>query len=1059
MTAELQALSDADFGWVQSLESVWIDESATDAGPNQHYVDAIVADLTKLTRAAEPPGRTLLGQAGIGKTHIVGVLRREAWAKGCWFVLLDVVGITDFWKSTALSILTSLLQEMPDGQRQFEAVIGRIARRFKIEAEVKIAFESPDIDPKRVVDLLVKGLLKVDSSNALRHQDVFRAMSLLRSHDLQTVGIAHAWLQGYEADEPTRRALGFLSPPPAPVEIVRGLSWVMGLAAPSLIAIDQIDGVLSAGGAPIGSDFGEGTTFAALLTAGLLDLSTIVGRGLLVLTALPSSWEIVKATAPAALIQRFSAPVLLRPMQSDALIRKLIGDRLTPAYIKAGLTPTRPTDPFSDAAISSAAIGMTPRLILMRCDEHRRSCLAAGHVQACHSLLGEAPVASPLSSTEPLEGALESARRTADLDGLLDPKDDAALGKLLHEVFDLYAKQIPSHEDYDVVSKADPAQKTPPLHGRLTFTDHRDNSERHVCFRALQHANAVALCSRFRAALTASGISARIAHRQLILVRRGPIPSGAKTRELFEGFSAAGGLVIDPSDADLRTFVALRTMRNAALADSRFDAFERWLQERQPLCGTAFFKAAGLCPPPLPRGGSTEVTDPGHSSSTVDSTRSLVAPSIAIATTNGEPTAPQTVAPAAPASNTRIPVGHRIAGGEMVELPTSLLPRHTAIIAGAGSGKTVLLRRIVEEAALAGIPAIVIDPNNDLSRLGDAWPDRPAGFTDGDANKALRYAATVEVVVWTPGIMAGNPLFLSVLPDFAAVDDDPDERAQAVMMASDTLGPLAGAKSSLARGVLADALRHFASVGGVSLKNMTALLAELPEGVSEIGNAEKIAAKMADELKAAVATNPLLKTTGPVLDPTLLFHGRDAARTRISVVNLSGLPSNESKEDFVNRLQMTLFGWIKKHPSPRGMLYVIDEAQTFIPSSGGALSKTSGVQLVAQARKYGLGMIAVTQAPKGIDNKVVSNCTTHFLGKQNAPATIDAAKELIAASGGRADDLGKLATGEFYFKTEKSGKPVKVRTPICLSYHPANPPTPEEVIEISKRSAADRRLK
>ena len=56
---------------------------------------------------------------------------------------------------------------------------------------------------------------------------------------------------------------------------------------------------------------------------------------------------------------------------------------------------------------------------------------------------------------------------------------------------------------------------------------------------------------------------------------------------------------------------------------------------------------------------------------------------------------------------------------------------------------------------------------------------------------------------------------------------------------------------------------------------------------------------------------------------------------------------------FVNRLQMTLFGWIKKHPSPKGMLYVIDEAQTFIPSGAGALSKTSGVTLVAQAQKYG----------------------------------------------------------------------------------------------------------
>jgi hypothetical protein len=100
-----------------------------------------------------------------------------------------------------------------------------------------------------------------------------------------------------------------------------------------------------------------------------------------------------------------------------------------------------------------------------------------------------------------------------------------------------------------------------------------------------------------------------------------------------------------------------------------------------------------------------------------------------------------------------------------------------------------------------------------LSRLGDPWPERPAGFTDDDEAKVKRYAATVDVVVWTPGVHAGNPLFLSVLPDFAAVGDDPDERAQAVTMAADTLGPLAGAKTNLQKGVLADALRAFANKG------------------------------------------------------------------------------------------------------------------------------------------------------------------------------------------------------------------------------------------------------
>jgi phenylacetate-CoA ligase len=47
---------------------------------------------------------------------------------------------------------------------------------------------------------------------------------------------------------------------------------------------------------------------------------------------------------------------------------------------------------------------------------------------------------------------------------------------------------------------------------------------------------------------------------------------------------------------------------------------------------------------------------------------------------------------------------------------------------------------------------------------------------------------------------------------------------------------------------------------------------------------------------------------------------------------------------------------------------------------------------------------------------------------------------LIAAA--TADDVSKLAAGEFYFKTEKSGKPFKLKTPICLTYHPPSPPTP-----------------
>ncbi|WP_158808954.1 ATP-binding protein [Beijerinckia sp. L45] len=1049
MNQALDAFRKAKFNWTRPLESVWRDANATVGGPTETLIDSIVADLHEDAQidADNPAGAVIVGEAGVGKTHLVGELRRKTWESGAWFVLLDVIGITDFWKSAALSFLTSLLQEMPGGRRQYEAVLSGVARRLGVERQVDAAFAIPTVNAKRIVDLLIPNLRMMDPNRALQHEDVFRALALLRSPDPAAVGIAHAWLQGYDADEDARKAQGLTKPPPQAVDLVRGMSWVMSLAGPTLIAVDQIDGVVNSGSVTIQQDsFGEMKSFADVLAAGLLQLYDKVSRSRTVITCLYDSWKEMAGGLDSATHRFVLRPYVLTGLTEEAAISALVSNRLMPAYAAVGFVPEYSTWPFTPAAISGAR-GMMPRSILIQCDAFRRRCLADGRVPLCNviALNGPDPEPLPEPPSSSYDSDLGRARIDAKTDGLLDPKDDGAIGRLLRDVFDLYARQIVPRKAIDVESQGDQAQKMPPLHGRLTFTFRDENDrEEHFCFRAIEHDNAIAFQARLRAALTAAGISNRIPGRHLLVVRRGAIPGGSKTKQLYDAFIAADGVVIDPVDEDLRTFITLRAMRDAAVAGNNLAGFEAWLQKSDPLCETAFFKAAGLCPPPgippLPIATKATLITAEHEAE-------ITKPKA------GDPPEVLQNAPAVAAAPTAIPIGHRLtADAEPLMLPTAVLPRHVAIIAGAGSGKTVLLRRIVEEAALAGIPAIVIDPNNDLSRLGDAWPEDPAAFTTEDSAKAKRYNDSVEVVIWTPGIHAGNPLFLSVLPDFAAVGDDRDERDQAVMMAADTLGPIAGAKTDIQKGVLTATVRYFANKGGGSLTDMTALLSELPEGVSAIRKADEIAAKMADGLLAAVETNPLLKASGAVLDPKLLFYGSDPKRTRISVINLSGLASDAAKQDFVNRLQMTLFGWIKKNPSPTGRLYVIDEAQNFVPSGQSALSKTSGVQLVAQARKYGLGMIVVTQAPKGIDNKVVSNCTTQFLGKQNSPTDQQTVKEMIAGTGGRADDIGKLKQGEFYFKTEGSGKPVKIATPICLSHHPSNPPTPEEIVARAKRS-------
>src|SRR5205807_10530147 len=104
----------------------------------------------------------------------------------------------------------------------------------------------------------------------------------------------------------------------------------------------------------------------------------------------------------------------------------------------------------------------------------------------------------------------------------------------------------------------------------------------------------------------------------------------------------------------------------------------------------------------------------------------------------------------------------------------------------------------------------------------------------------------------------------------------------------------------------------------------------------------------------------------------------------------------------------------KRHPAgdrPLGGLFVMDEAQTFASASGKTPCTSSSIALASQARKYGLGLVFATQAPKGLHNQISGNATTQFFGLLNAPAQIEAARELAQAKGGKLPHTGLLSRG------------------------------------------------
>src|ERR1700688_1667435 len=98
MNEALRALRMVDFNWTHDLQSVWSDPISHVDELHRSLIDHIIDEFLSRTKnlTDNPIGKVILGEAGAGKTHLIGTLRRRVWQAKGWFVLLDVIGVTDF---------------------------------------------------------------------------------------------------------------------------------------------------------------------------------------------------------------------------------------------------------------------------------------------------------------------------------------------------------------------------------------------------------------------------------------------------------------------------------------------------------------------------------------------------------------------------------------------------------------------------------------------------------------------------------------------------------------------------------------------------------------------------------------------------------------------------------------------------------------------------------------------------------------------------------------------------------------------------------------------------
>jgi hypothetical protein len=1024
---EHHALASIQFSSVLGPDEIW--------SPLSHHVDGLhpqpVEEITRAVLAAKrrphstPTGLVLRGERGVGKTHLLGWLRQRVQQEGGSFFMPKLIDGKSFWAGAVHGIVNQLLGS--DGG-QLGRMLDSLGERTGCGNELRMRLRGMLQVSRDDVDEFVERVEDLDVQLALECQDTLRALVLYQANrKLKEIGRSFLVLEE-GVEESAGDAWGFRDRRRVPQLLFSDLSRLFALTGPVVMAIDQVDSVIAQ------SEQVDEDLLADRLADGLMRMREETARTIIVLACIPKSWELIANRAVNSAADRFAVLDLSTAMPNAAVATAIVERHLGNLYGEIGFVPPYPTWPVLPLAFDDPEVAdFTPRRLLQRVEEHVRRCLASNSVHELRHFGSVAEERSPVPATPaPVDlAALEEdfARRKAIADVVrpLDPQyEDSRMFALLNAALRCYVLERGNDEQQLTI---DPSTIVKPaLHARLRRTlDEAREDEEHWSFRAIAHPNARAALTRLRSACLEAGLQVGARKRHLVVLRNTAFSNGPVTTTALAEFEAAHGLALTVSEDDLRTFSALETM----LVDAP-SGFLSWLAVSRPASRSELL------------------------TSVLGSSLPHVAPA-PTGTTNPPVNTPVDTEPVpAPDDTSSVFLGRNVENGREFRIPLVLLRKHTAVFAGSGSGKTVLLRRLVEDAAIHGVSSILIDTNNDLARLGDQWPSPPAEWGLGDAQRAERYFADADVMIWTPRRAAGRPIALNPLPDFSGVLDDPDEFRTSIDASVAGLIPRTGLtprRIGTGKAVLTETLTHFARSGGTDLGDFVALLGDLPDGVSTIRNAARLAETMAEELKAAMINDPVFGGAGEHLDPGVLLTPGPGKRARISVISCIGLPNDDQRQTFVNQLQLALFAWIKRHPAgdrPLGGLLVLDEAQTFVPSRGATASTESTLKLATQARKYGLGMVYATQAPKALHNLVTGNAATQFFGLLNASVQIQAATELARAKGGRVDDISRLSAGRFYGAIEGGGFG-KIQVPMCLSHHPASALTEEEVLQRARR--------
>ncbi len=435
--------------------------------------------------------------------------------------------------------------------------------------------------------------------------------------------------------------------------------------------------------------------------------------------------------------------------------------------------------------------------------------------------------------------------------------------------------------------------------------------------------------------------------------------------------------------------------------------------------------------------------------------------------------------------------GQKKLGENLVLYDSRDLVTHAVVVGMTGSGKTGLCIDLIEEAAIDGVPSILIDPKGDLTNLLLTFPQLRAedflpwvnpddasrkglsvedfasqqagqwqkGLADwgesGERIQRLRDAA--EFVIYTPGSSAGIPV--SILKSFAAPDPEiVEDRELFQERITTTVTSLLGLLNIEADPIQSREHILLSTIIGQMWRqgqdlDLAVLIEQIQKPpVTRIGVLDlESFYPSKDRFGLVMALNNLLASPGfsawlegVPLDIGQILHTQQG-KPRVAIFSIAHLEDAE-RMFFVSLLLNQVLGWMRSQSgttSLRALVYM-DEIFGFFPPVANPPSKQPLLTLLKQARAFGVGIVLATQNPVDLDYKGLSNTGTWFIGRlqteRDKNRVMDGLEGIASSAGGNFDRqkmeqiIAGLGNRVFLLNNTHDDEPAVFQTRWSMSY-------------------------